>query len=181
MLNESTLRYLESLPRDENGWFYTTFSPEDPETISNLSGWRNILELWQSRRRPPALPAWEDFDFFDFRGWHGWISVLERVSRDPVTIRVRLWGSHVAEFTRSDPTGQSFTQAGLAADPDVASQLAANDIPFYDRILDQGAIGLYGGPTVYQDSATDFYETVLPLTSGAAPRILLCCSALHRP
>lgn len=102
-----------------------------PERFGVLAG---VVALWRAKRRGGRLPAWSDFDFYDFVGWHGSVYVDEVLSRDPLELRCRLWGTKLTDLLGSDQTGKLFSESPVAGDLDRAE---ANR-----RIVLEGMIGL---------------------------------------
>jgi len=93
--------------RKVKGWLYETFETDlEPDM---LSGFENMVRLWQEKRGGRPAPAWADFDFHDFEGWHGRITLAD-VIYDPFDFRYRLVGTKVAERLNKDYTGKLYTE-----------------------------------------------------------------------
>ena len=92
-----------------DSWVYETF---DPGTSSaDLHPFGSFVEIWRSKATNGALPGWKDFDFTDFKEWLGRIIVEEVISKDPVDVRFRLWGTTVAEIFQYEMTGKLMSEA----------------------------------------------------------------------
>lgn len=113
-----------------------------------------LVEIWRSKRRPGALPAWRDFDFYDFVGWHGLVYVDEVVTRDPLDLRCRLWGTRLAELLGADETGKLFSESVAARD---SGRVQANT-----RVVEEGLINLLFGRAVLWDRQVPLTVVKLP-------------------
>ncbi len=131
-----------------------------------LSG---IVEIWRGKWRGDLMPAWKDFDFYDFVGWHGLIYVDEVLTRRPLEMRCRLWGSRLADLLGHDETGQLFSQSPAAHEPGLR---AANE-----RLIDAGEIGVVLGRALSYGRMTEFTVVKLPCAGdGKTVDHLLGCS-----
>ncbi len=96
--------------KEFQGWTYEYFDRDIEPAV--LSGFEDLVRLWQGKRDDRAAPAWSEFDFYDFKGWHGRISVYD-VSYDPFDYTCRLSGTvvdGVYDQTMTGVTGSGLTE-----------------------------------------------------------------------
>ena len=95
--------------RERSGWTYE-YLDRDVEP-QELSGFEDLVLLWNERRGERAAPAWSDFDFPDFKGWHSCMAVYD-VSYNPFEYTCRLSGTSLDWLYDRNLTG--VTGSGLA-------------------------------------------------------------------
>ena len=146
--------------RRDDDWFYE-FHPIDVDS-GVFPAFASLIELWRSKRRGNALPRWRDFDLQELQEWWGWLAVYDLDGPDAEIIRVRLWGSNIAEISEFDLTGKIMT-----AMPDAemdARHITPTDIEFHRKAAQSPCIGhAYGPVTIRFDAGRDYHVLGLPL------------------
>jgi hypothetical protein len=127
--------------KEFEGWTFEYFDRDiEPET---LSGFEDLVRLWQDKRGDRAVPAWSDFDFYDFKGWHGQLSLYE-ISYDPFDFTCRLSGTEVDGVFGRNMTGA--TGSELA---ERRMELPAT-MEFYETTCSQMLIARTSGPLNFE-------------------------------
>jgi len=128
-----------------------------------------FVDIWRAKWNGDRLPGWSAFDFYDFVGWHGYVYVDEVVSRDPLDMRCRLWGSQLVELLGHDETGSLFSRSPAAHEPGL---IEANR-----RIVADGMIGVSIGRAVSYGRHVSFSVVKLPCAEdGEAVTHILGCN-----
>ena len=79
--------------------------PLDAEPAA-FGPFESLVALWNRRRLADGTPPPRDaFQFEDFRNWLGRIAIA-KVERDPVQLRVVLWGTVLTDWWGIDYTGR---------------------------------------------------------------------------
>lgn len=145
--------------------FFNVPRDTPPERFGPLAG---FVAIWRGKWRGDRLPGWSAFDFYDFVGWHGLIYVDEIVSRDPLDMRCRLWGSKLVDLLGHDETGTLFSGSPAAHE----SGLQESN----ETIVNAGTIGIALGRAVSYGRQTVFTVVKLPCAEddGTVNHILGC-------
>jgi len=83
---------------------FSYFKPD--ENSPELHLFKDLIDVWQSKRRGRYVPAWSDFDFFDFKGWHGYLAIYD-IFYDPFDYRTRLTGVQFDDLLGRNMTGKN--------------------------------------------------------------------------
>ncbi len=99
---------LETLT-DPDGWVYDIFQTNTPP--GELEPFQAFAQLWHSKRKADALPAWRDYELEDFAPWYGFVIVQDIIFEDPLDMQFRLWGTKVVELFERELTHQRMSNA----------------------------------------------------------------------
>lgn len=122
-----------------------------PERFGPLAG---FVSIWRAKWQDGRIPGWSAFDFYDFVGWHGLVYVDEVLTRRPLEMRCRLWGSRLVDLLGHDETGALFSNSPAAREPGLRQ---ANE-----QLVEQRLIGVVLGKAVSYGRMTDFTVVKLP-------------------
>ena len=94
---------------------YDTFTPRsnetgvssDPTLAFDRPELRDLLGIWEARRRGRRAPARADLDPFVLKAHLGDLFLVD-VEHDPVRFRHRLIGTRITQIVRRDATGRYF-------------------------------------------------------------------------
>ena len=140
---------------ERGGWKYLCVDSNLP--IQNYEPIGELKSLWDAKRGGQLMPGWRDFALEDLWPWAGWLIVEEVQQTANFRLRIRLWGTQVAEFYGTDFTGQS-------SDEDLGNFYWPEDLLFRQRILDTGCIGYAFGPMAWLERTyKDYGYFVLPM------------------
>lgn len=146
--------------------FFNVSRDTPPEWFGPLAG---FVAIWRSKCRGDRLPGWSDFDFYDFVGWHGLIYIDQVISRQPLEMRCRLWGSRLVDLLGHDETGKLFSQSPSANEPGL---LGSNE-----NLVQHGTIGVTLGRATCYSRQTIFTVVKLPCAEdGISVDHILGCS-----
>ncbi len=123
--------------KEFEGWTYEYFD-RDVEPAA-LSGFEDLVRLWQDRRGDRVVPSWSDFDFYDSKGWHGRLSVYD-ISYDPFDYTCRLSGTMVDGVFDRTMTGVTGSELAELQVEHTATQ------EFYEMTCGRMLISRVAGP-----------------------------------
>lgn len=160
--------------------FYNLPVDTPPARFGPLAG---FVAIWRGKWRGDRLPPWSAFDFYDFVGWHGLIYVDEVLSRSPLEMRCRLWGSGLVDLLGHDETGNLLSESPAVDEPGLMDSNR--------RIVGEATIGVVLGKATSYGRMTDVTVVKLPCADDGAtvdhvlgctrPDFLLDIQALMQP
>jgi|SaaInlStandDraft_6_1057023.scaffolds.fasta_scaffold102728_1 hypothetical protein len=149
--------------RREQGWTYELHPlDKEPEVHENFS---SLHSLWESKRIDGKLPKWSDFEMKDFKDWWGWLIVYDFEDDDWESVRVRLWGSHIAEYMGYDASGKLLEVTDDSGIID-AQHITLTDMEFHRVAAETRKIAYSHGPVQIELSDWQhLYDLGLPLAN----------------
>jgi len=155
------------IKREELDWRYGQCSID--ASAERFGPFRDLVLLWQSKRRGRAFPARADFDFTDFKPWLGRIAIAN-LETDPFNVRFVLWGTELTVWWGADYTNKSLGE--LAKQPELFKEIEGK---YFLTMKRDPFIGLVDGRLEQHDQP---YRKVigvdLPLgTEGNVEKVLL--------
>ncbi len=131
-----------SLGVSGGGWTYDVFAPDEDDPL--IEPFASFVSLWRAKRGGKRFPAWQDFDILDFSDWWGWLAIRDIVPAESLTFEYRLWGTLVTDLYGVDMTGRTVSRAE-DTETSLSVGLAEEDYVFYQKIIEDGLIGLMCG------------------------------------